>query len=122
MNTGTAKTATLQNRSIKRPNVAVASFNGIEVDLHIGHARQLWIYGPGEDGLVCMRGARATPGPGGGEARWKALAEVLGDCFALLASGAGPKPMKILEDQGIAVFITEGNIKGSVDIVFGRGK
>jgi nitrogen fixation protein NifB len=46
---------------------------------------------------------------------------VLGDCFALLAAGAGPKPMKILEDQGIDVFIAEGTIKRSVDIVFGEG-
>lgn len=112
----------MQIERTKKPNVAVASFNGIEVDLHIGHARQLLIYGPGEDGLVCMLGARGTPEPGGGEARWKALAEVLDDCFALLASGAGPKPTKILEDQGIDVFITEGNIKGSVDIVFGGVK
>jgi nitrogen fixation protein NifB len=108
----------MQNRIIKRPNLAVASFNGIDVDLHIGHARQLLIYGPGEDGRVCMLEARPTPEPGGGEARWKALAEVLEDCFALLASGAGNKPMKILEDHGIDVFITKGNMKRPVDILF----
>ncbi|GBE40218.1 MAG TPA: hypothetical protein ENH31_00095 [Nitrospirae bacterium] len=112
----------MQIEHTKRPNVAVASFSGIEVDLHIGHARQLLIYGPGENGVVSMLGARSTPEPGGGEARWKALAEVLTDCFALLTSGAGPKPIKVLEDQDIDVFITEGNIKGAVDIVFGGGK
>jgi nitrogen fixation protein NifB len=108
----------VQIEHTNRPNVAVASFSGIEVDLHIGHARQLLIYGPGEDGIVSMLGPRATPEPGGGEARWKALAEVLNDCFALLASGAGLKPIKILEDQGIDVFITKGNIKRPVEILF----
>lgn len=101
-----------------RPNVAVASFSGIEVDLHVGHARQILIYGPGADGLVRMLGARPAPEPGGGEARWKALAEMLGDCFALLASGAGPRPMQVLEDQGIDVFIAKGNIEKALDIVF----
>ena len=108
----------MQIEHTKRPNVAVASFSGINIDLHIGHARQLLIYGPGEDGLVRMLGTRPAPEPGGGEARWKALAEVLGDCFALLASGAGPKPMKVLEDQDIDVFIAKGNIKRVLDIVF----
>jgi len=112
----------VQVNRIKRPNVAVASFSGIEVDRHIGHARQLLIYGPGEDGDVRMLGARPAPEPGGGEARWKALAEVLDDCFALLASGAGAKPMKILEDQGIDVYISKGNIKRPVDILFGAEK
>ncbi len=107
---------------IKRPNVAVASFDGMNVDLHIGHARKLMIYGPGVDGPVRMLGVRPTPEPGGGEARWNALSELLNDCFALLASGAGPKPMKILEDRGIDVFIASGNIKRSLDIVFGVGR
>jgi nitrogen fixation protein NifB len=122
MNTGPGKSAMTQSRSIERPNIAVASFSGLEVDLHVGHARQLLIYGPGKDGLVHMLGTRSAPGPGGGETRWTALAEVLDDCFAVLASGAGPKPLKILEDHGITVFITEGDINGSVDIVFNGGK
>ena len=112
----------MQIEHTKRPNVAVASLTGMKVDLHIGEAWQLLIYGPGEDGLVRMLGARPAPEPGGGEARWKALAEILSDCFALLASGAGTKPIKILEDQGIDVFITEGNIKRPVEILLGREK
>ena len=108
----------MRTEQTKRANVAVASFSGIEVDLHIGQARQILIYGPGEDGPVRMLGTRTAPGPGGGEARWKALAEVLGDCFALLASGAGPKPLQVLEDQGIDVFIAKGNIKRVLEIVF----
>ena len=108
----------MQIECIKRPNVAVASFSGIDIDSHIGHARQLLIYGPGEDGIVRMLGTRGAPEPGGGEERWKALAEVLADCFALLASGAGPKPLTVLEDQGIDVFIAKGSIKRVLDIVF----
>ena len=103
---------------MKRSNVAVASINGSEVDLHIGHARKFLIYGPGDDGTVRMLDVRTAPEPGGGEARWKALAEVLADCFALLASGGGPRPLDILENEGIDVFIAKGDIKRVLEIVF----
>jgi nitrogen fixation protein NifB len=105
-----------------RPNVAVASAGGMDVDLHLGHAARLLIYGPREDGLACLLGTRDAPEPGGGDARWEALADSLGDCFALLAASAGERPREILNRRGVTVLITEGEIEGTVDVLYGGGK
>lgn len=45
--------------SKERPNVAVVTSNGIEIDLHLGQAIRFVIYGPrSEDGLACLLEAR----------------------------------------------------------------
>jgi nitrogen fixation protein NifB len=79
----------------QRPNVAVVSSNGMEVDLHLGEAMRLLIYGPREDGLACLLETRPAPEPGGGGARWETLADILPDCFVLLAASAGENPRKL---------------------------
>jgi nitrogen fixation protein NifB len=106
----------------QRPNVAVVSSNGIEVDLHLGEAIRTLIYGPRDDGLACLLESRPAPEPGGGGARWEALAGILPDCFALLAASAGDNPKKILGQHGITVLITEDNIEGTVDVLYGGGR
>ncbi len=105
-----------------RPNVAVASTSGMDVDLHLGQAKTLLIYGPREDGLHCLLETRQTPQAGGGENRWEQLADTLHDCFALLAASAGQKPRDVLGTHGIRVFVTEENIEGTVDVLYGGGK
>lgn len=106
-----------------RPNVAVVSTNGMEVDMHLGQASQVLIYGPREDGLACLLMARQTPAAGGGADRWQMLAkECLQDCFALLATHAGDAPRKELAELGIQVVLTEDNIEGLVDVLYGGGK
>jgi len=114
--------AALPRPSSKRPNVAVVSVGGMEVDLHLGQAYQALIYGPREDGLTCLLGRRDLPEAGGGGLRWEKLADSLPDCFALLAASAGANPKQILKDRGITVLITEGEIDGTVDVLFGGGK
>ncbi len=52
-----------------RPNVAVVSSNGIEVNQHLGQAGKFLIYGPREDGLACLLEARNAPKPGKGAGR-----------------------------------------------------
>jgi len=106
----------------ERPNVAVASLTGMDVDLHLGQAYQFLVYGPREDGLTCLLSTRPAPEPGGGDSRWHKLAESLGDCFSLLASGAGNKPRSILAEAGITVLVTEDEIEGTVDVLYGGGK
>lgn len=106
----------------KRPNVAVVSSNGIEVDLHLGHAIQFLVYGPREDGLACLLETRSAPEPGSGAKRWEQTAEILKDCFILLTASAGEKPRRMLAEQGLKVFITEENIEGTVDVFYGGGK
>jgi nitrogen fixation protein NifB len=105
-----------------RPNVAVLSSNGMEIDLHLGQAIKALIYGPREDGLACLLGTRDLPEPGSGDTRWQQVAEILSDCFALLASSAGQKPREILGRHGLAVLLLEDNVEGSVDVLYGGGK
>lgn len=105
-----------------RPNVAVASSNGMEVDLHLGHAVRFLVYGPrSQDGLVGLIGARPAPEPGGGDARWHAVAETLCDCFALLVSSAGQRPRMLLAESGLRVLPNEGGVEGLVDALYGGG-
>ncbi len=104
-----------------RPNVAVASSSGMDVDLHLGQAGKLLIYGPRDDGLPCLLESRETP-PAGSPDRWRSLAAMLPDCFALLASHAGAAPRQFLAEEGIRVILTEDQIEGMVDVLYGGGK
>ena len=106
----------------ERPRVAVASATGMAVDLHLGQARTLLIYGPREDGLTCLLETRPAPEPGSGEARWQQLAETLPDCFALLAASAGLRPREVLGQHGIRVLVGEQDIEGTVEVLYGGGK
>ncbi|CAK8717390.1 Radical SAM protein [Candidatus Electrothrix laxa] len=116
-------TTILPKPSKERPNVAVVSASGMDVDLHLGQADRVLIYGPREDGLACLLESRNAPEAGSGDSRWQALAkECLFDCFALLATNAGQNPQKVLDDMGIKVLLTEENIEGTVDVLYGGGK
>lgn len=108
--------------SRQRPNLAVVSTNGREVDLHLGQADYLLIYGPREDGLVGLFGTRPAPKPGSGKGRWRTLAETLNDCFAILTVSAGDNPRRILGAQGITVLTGTGEVEGMVDALFGGGR
>jgi nitrogen fixation protein NifB len=93
----------------------------MEVDLHLGQAYQVLIYGPREDGLACLLETRPAPEPGSSD-RWEELAERLPDCFAILAASAGERPRNILGDHGITILITDGEIESTVDMLYGGGK
>jgi nitrogen fixation protein NifB len=112
----------LPKPSKSRPNVAVVSSNGMEIDLHLGQAYQVLIYGPREDGLVCLLNTRPAPEPGGAGSRWEDLAAALPDCFALLTASAGESPRRILAGHGIPVLITDNEIEGTVEVLFDGGK
>ena len=105
-----------------KPNVAVISSNGVEIDLHLGKANKVLVYGPREDGLACLLEVRDTPAAGEGAARWRDLAVLLDDCFVLLAAQAGETPRQILAERNIPVVITDDQIEGVVDSLFGGGK
>ena len=112
----------LPQPTIQRPRVAVVSATGMDVDLHLGQARKLLIYGPREDGLACLLETRQAPDPGSGVSRWEHLADVLHDCFALLAVSAGQRPREVLGNRGIRVILTEQNIEGTVHLLYGGCK
>jgi nitrogen fixation protein NifB len=112
----------LPTPSAERPRVAVASATGMDVDLHLGQAKMLLIYGPRADGLTCLLETRQAPEAGSGESRWDQLADTLHDCFALLAASAGQRPREVLGSRGVRVILTEDNIEGTVDVLYGGGK
>ncbi|MHB8808999.1 MAG: NifB/NifX family molybdenum-iron cluster-binding protein [Desulfobulbaceae bacterium] len=106
-----------------RPNVAVTSESGMAVDQHLGQATRLLIYGPREDGPICLLEARPAPAPGGGGERWHAMARIASDCFALLTASAGDTPRATLNNHGVKVVIADGDIEGTVDALYqGRKK
>ena len=100
-----------------RPHVAVASLEGVLVNQHLGEASRLLIYGE-KEGCISLLEGRPTPEPGTGMARWNELAEVLADCRAILVSGVGGNPKKVLSDSGMEVIECEGIIDEAVQAVF----
>lgn len=114
--------STIPRPTKERPNVAVVSSTGMDVDLHLGHARQILVYGPREDGLACLLETRKVPAPGTGASRWKELGDTLSDCFVLLAASAGERPRQVLREGGMPVLITDGSMSSAVDALYGGGK
>lgn len=113
--------AALPKPSPERPNVAVATSSGFEVDMHLGQARQFLIYGAPE-GVASLIEVRNAPASGQGDARWQALAQMLADCSYILAAHAGQNPEKVLGEEGIRLVRTEGDIEAVVDALYGGGK
>ena len=100
-----------------RPLVAVASLEGVLVNQHLGEACQVLVYGE-KQGRIGLIEARPAPEPGGGMERWKELAASLSDCRALLVSGVGATPKKVLGHSGLDVIECEGVIDEAVKAVF----
>lgn len=105
------------NPAESRPNLAIASLEGILVNQHLGEAAHLKIYQKTETGFAYLE-ERATPEPGGGERRWAALARTLSDCSAVLAGSAGDSPKSALARAGIKVYETQGLIQEILDAFF----
>jgi nitrogen fixation protein NifB len=100
-----------------RPNVAVASMEGVLVNQHLGEAEKLMVFGE-KDGRIQLLDVRAAPAPGGGLLRWQAMADTLADCSTLLVSGVGANPRKALTASGMEVLEIEGLIEEALRAVF----
>lgn len=92
-----------------RPNIAVASKEGILVNEHLGRADQFYIYNF-EDTTFPLIEIRKAPACGTGTNRWLELAEILRDCKILLVHQTGEPPREVLAESGIRVITTEGLI------------
>ncbi len=107
----------MQKPVSERPYVAVASMEGMLVNLHLGEANQLYIYKRrGTD--VVLEDVRDVPEPGGGAKRWEELSETIKDCGSILVASAGKTPKDILNKNGITVYEVEGVIEEAVYRVF----
>ena len=104
----------------QRPYIAVASQEGILVNLHLGEARKFGIWTEREGNFYQIE-ERTAPAAGGGIKRWHQLARVLKDCRAVLVNGIGEIPSDILLKSGIQPVEASGFIEEALDIVFAGG-
>lgn len=103
-----------------RPYVAVASREGALVNMHLGEAARVLIFGRDEttaSGFKFIE-IRRSPEPGSGTSRWTELADTLHDCRAFLVNAAGPSPKNALEDRGIEVVEMEGLIEEGLAAIY----
>lgn len=102
-----------------RPYVAVATQEGMLVNLHLGEATKVIIYGYHADtDEYEIVDVRNLPPTGGGDDRWKKLAAELRDCRAVLVSASGPRPKQIIEGFGLPVIEMEGLIEEGLEAIF----
>ena len=101
-----------------RQYIAVGSLEGVMINQHLGEAERFLIYGMNDNGKSLLVSVREAPQAGGGEQRWKTLAETLKDCRTVLVSGVGNSPKKVLNSHGIEVVVLEGVIKEIVGGIF----
>ncbi|MFZ4802429.1 MAG: nitrogenase cofactor biosynthesis protein NifB [Chlorobium sp.] len=110
-----AEAAAMPNNSAEcRPYVAVSSLEGVLINQHLGEAERFLVYGMDDSGECILVDSRKAPPGGGGQQRWEALADTLGDCRALLVNGAGDSPKKVLKAKGVDVLVIEGVIEEAV--------
>jgi nitrogen fixation protein NifB len=100
-----------------RPYVAVATREGALVNLHLGAAPFLQIWGQDPDRGFTLIEERTTPPPGSPD-RWWALAETLKDCRAVLVSAIGETPRAILKESGVMPLEVSGVIDMALQAVY----
>ena len=98
------------NPAENRPCVAVASWEGLLINQHLGEAPQFIIY-QFENQEYHFLENRPAPKPGTSKERWLQLAHTLKDCHSVVVNGAGPSPTETLTSQGIKVIVTGGLIE-----------
>lgn len=107
-------------QDIEQLRVAVASYEGVLVNKHLGMAETLLIFEIDKNGSRLVE-RRSTPEKGGGEDRWNKLAKLLCDCNAVLANSVGQTPLDILASSGIKVYEVEGLIEDALTAIY-QGK
>jgi nitrogen fixation protein NifB len=104
-------------RSEGKPYVAVATMEGMLVNLHLGEATHFQIWGYSEDGFSLID-TRKAPEKGSGINRWYALAGILADCRAVLVSGVGEIPRQALEENHILPVEMSGFIQTGLEAIY----
>jgi nitrogen fixation protein NifB len=101
-----------------RPNVAVASREGMLVNQHVGEAEVFHVFRE-EHGAFIPVAVRNAPEAGSGIKRWLDLADLLSDCRALLSTGVGAAPRRVLTGKGIEIVEMEGMIEEGLSAIYG---
>lgn len=105
------------NPDDNRPYVAIATREGVLVNLHLGEAEEFAIFAPDGNGFKQID-TRKSPPIGCGEVRWNTMARSLSDCRAILVSSAGSKPTGTLTKEGIKVVVMEGLIDEALRAIY----
>jgi nitrogen fixation protein NifB len=106
-----------EHKEPPRPFVAVASREGVLVNLHLGQAVEFQIWGLVPGGFELIE-TRPAPPAGTGELRWKNLAELLADCRNVLASGIGETPRAVLSSYGVEPLEMTGFIEEALGAIY----
>jgi len=107
----------IELKTAGRPYVAVATNEGLLVNMHLGEARSLYIFEQSPKGFKLVE-ERQTPKHGSGDQRWVDLAGILKDCRALLVSGVGETPKSILRSCEIHVIEMTGLIDEGLEGIY----
>ena len=109
-------------KAAKNKRVAVASNEGLMVNLHLGEAAYFYIFEESENGGYRLIEQRKAPSTGEGDLRWVKMGEVLNDCRGMLVAGIGQKPHTILSKKfGLNILEMTGLIDEGLDGIF-KGK
>jgi nitrogen fixation protein NifB len=105
----------LENR--ERPYVAVATREGLLVNRHLSECRNLYIFRLTPKGYQFVEQRSIYPHRSGNQ-RWVDLAELLGDCRAILVNGVDEIPRRMMKSTGIHVIETTGLIYEGLDGIY----
>jgi nitrogen fixation protein NifB len=103
-----------------RPYVAVATREGMLVNMHLGEAHKFQIWKQDGEAFAFVE-ERWAPDPGAGPKRWEELANVLSDCRAVLVAAYGETPRKVLTSCGILPYECSGFLETALAEVYGAG-
>jgi nitrogenase molybdenum-iron protein NifN len=99
---------------------AVASKTGMMIDEHFGHVEEFYIYKSSASGTRFLEKRSVAQYCGGeeecddGETKLQRIIDTIGDCDAVLVLRIGYRPSKILQDKGIRVIQTCGEIEDGI--------
>lgn len=96
--------------------VAVATYEGVLVNQHLGMADYLAVYEITKEGFYFI-GRRRTPESGVGDKRWEIVADLVKDCRYLLAAQIGPRPAALLTGRGLKLYEVEGLIEDALTAI-----